>query len=86
MQPNLEAEPHSENVVFIIQKPLFGCYFDHFKGGVRYIRFLKPIYQSRGGLRSRLHAPLFPPQVADETGLPQRDPSTHLVRAELEHL
>ena len=63
MQPNLEAEPHSENVVFIIQKPLFGGFFDHFKGGVRYIRFLKPIYQSRGGLRSRLHAPLFPPQV-----------------------
>ena len=41
----LEAEPHSENVVLIIDKPLFGNHFDHVTGGVRYIGFLEPIYQ-----------------------------------------
>ena len=45
IQQNLEARPHSENVVLIIDKPLFGYYFDHFKGGVRYFGFLEPIYQ-----------------------------------------
>ena len=45
MQPNLEAEPHSENIVFIVEKPLFGGYFDHFKGGVRDTRLLEPMYQ-----------------------------------------
>ena len=43
--PNLEAELHSENVVFVIEKTPFGIYFDHLKGGVRDTRFLEPIYQ-----------------------------------------
>ena len=43
--PNLEAEPHSENVVFVIETTSFGTYFDHFKGGVHDTRFLEPIYQ-----------------------------------------
>ena len=43
--PNLEAELHSENVVFVIEKTQFGIYFDHLKGGVRDTRILVPIYQ-----------------------------------------
>ena len=42
---SLEAEPHPENVVFVIEKTSFGTYFDHFKGGVGDTIFLKPIYQ-----------------------------------------
>ena len=42
---NLEAEPHPENVVFVIVKESFGTYFDDLKGGVRDIRFSEPIYQ-----------------------------------------
>ena len=45
IQHNLEAGPHSENAALIIGKPLFGDYFDHFKGGLRYIGFLEPLYQ-----------------------------------------
>ena len=36
---SLEAEPHPENVVFVIEK----TYFDHLKGGVRDTRFLEPV-------------------------------------------
>ena len=42
---NLEAEPHPENVVFVIEKTSFWECFDHLKGGVRDTRFLEPIYQ-----------------------------------------
>ena len=42
---NLEAEPHPENVVFVIEKTSFWECFDHLKGGVRDTRLLEPIYQ-----------------------------------------
>ena len=41
----LEAEPHSENVAFVIEKTSFGVCFDHLKGGVCDTGFLEPIYQ-----------------------------------------
>ena len=39
------AEPHPENVAFVVGKTSFRPYFDHLKGGVRDTRFLEPIYQ-----------------------------------------
>ena len=43
--PNVETEPHPENVVVAIEKTSFGTCVDDFKGGVRDNRFLEPIYQ-----------------------------------------
>ena len=41
----LKPNPIQKKAVFVIEKTLFGIYFDHLKRGVRDTIFLEPIYQ-----------------------------------------